>query len=210
MPTAEQSKEAARRRQANKRARDRGMPEPYPVTDVVAEEEEKGLRVKEHHDNLAWAEQQDATELFYKSECRSAVQLLAIYEGSALTVVGEEEVDVVDPKTGKKKNNLPVPVAQKIQIRAIEIGGLYIDPNDKENRKTYEVDRVLSFIDWLDLRDKARKNLFWLGRLLGKGLFYNTHKMICDAFVQKNFDGMYFPECTIDDVHGMMIEKQQR
>ena len=209
MATAEQAREAARRRQANKRARDKNMPEPYATTDIVAEEEEKGLRQKEHHDNLAWAQAEDATGHFYKSECRSAVTLLSIYEGNVLTAIGEEDEQIVDPKTGKKKNNFPVPVAQKIQIRTIEFQGQQIDPTDKEHRKTLEVDRVVSFIDWLDLRDKARKNLFWLGRLLGKGLFYNTHQMICDAFVQKNFDGMYFPDCTFDDVHEM-IGKQQR
>jgi hypothetical protein len=209
MATSEQAKEAARRRQANKRARDKGMPEPYPVTDVVVEEEEKGLKLKEHHDNLAWAQELDASELFYKSECRSTVHLLAIYEGNATTVIGEEDEQVIDPKTGKKKNNLPVPVSQTIQIRAIQVGDTKIDPISKEHRKTYEVDRVVSFRDWLDLRDKARKNLFWLGRLLGKGLFHDTHGMICDAFVQKNFDGMYFPDCTFDDVHEM-IGKQER
>ena len=52
MATAEQQKEAARRRQANKRARDKGMPEPYAVTDVAAEEAEKGVREQEHFSNL--------------------------------------------------------------------------------------------------------------------------------------------------------------
>jgi hypothetical protein len=209
MPTADQSKEAARRRQANKRARDKGMPEPYLVTSLLVEEAEKSAREKEHHDNLAWAHGMDEGVRFYKSECRSAVQLLAIYEGGAITVVGDEDPQAIDAKTGKKKNNLPVPVAQKIQIRAIRIADENIDPNSIEHRKTYEVDSVVSFIDWLDLRDKARKDLFWLGRLLGKGLFHGTHQIICDSFVQKNFDGMYFPECTFDDVHEM-VGKQQR
>lgn len=209
MPTSEQAREAARRRQANKRARDKGMPEPYEVTDVVAEEAEKGLKLKQHEENLAWAAQLDAGENFYKSECRSAIHLLAIYEGSTISVIGEEDNKIIDAKTGKKINNLPVPVAQKVTIRAIQIGDTQIDPIDKDHRKTYEVDRVVSFRDWLDLRDKARKYLFWLGRLLGKGLFYDTHQIICDAFVKKNFDGMYFPDCTFDDVHEM-IGKQER
>src|SRR5271170_2598903 len=107
MATSEQARESARRRKANQRARDAGMPEPYPVTSMVAEEEEKGLRLEEHDKNLAWAKELDAGTSFYKSECRSAVQLLAIYEGGALTVVGEEDPDNIDTKTGKKKNNLP-------------------------------------------------------------------------------------------------------
>lgn len=209
MSTAEQSRESARRRQANKRARAKGMPEPYPVINVAVEEEEKGLREQEHLENLAWAHELDADEHFYKSECRDAVQLLAIYEGGAITVISDENDQVVDAKTGKKKNNRPVPVAQKIQIRAVKVGDHNIASNDIEYRKMYEVDRVLSFRDWLDLRDKARKNLFWLGRMLGKSLFHDTHQVICDGFVQKNFDGMYFPDCTFDDIHDM-IGKQQR
>ena len=186
------------------------MPEPYAeATGVVTEEKEKGLRLEEHRENLAWAHAQDEGDYFYKSECRSAVQLLAIYEGGAVTVISDENDQVVDTKTGKKKNNLPIPVSQKIQIRAIKVGDHNIAPNDIEYRKMYEVDRVVSFIDWLDLRDKARKDMFWLGRMLGKGLFHDTHKMICGAFVQKNFDGMYFSDCTYDDVHEM-IGKQER
>jgi hypothetical protein len=210
MATAEQSKEAARRRKANQRAREKGMPEPYPVIDFSAEEEEKSRRQEEHEGNLEWALVQDGTNLFYKSECRSAIQLLTIYEGGAVSVVSEENEAVIDTKTGKKKNNIPVPVSQKIQIRAIEIDGQCIDPNNIEHRKTYEVDQVVSFFEWLDLRDKARKDLFWLGRLLGRSLFHDTHRVICDAFVQKNFDGMYFPDCTFDDIHEGMIGKQKR
>ena len=46
--TAEQAKEAARRRKANQRAREKGMPEPYPVINFAAEDEEKGLKEQEH------------------------------------------------------------------------------------------------------------------------------------------------------------------
>src|ERR1700747_3183081 len=102
MATADQAREASRRRKANKRARDRGLPEPFPVTNVVAEEAEKSQRLIDHLENLAWAQQQDDTGLFYKSECRSCVSLLAIYEGN--NDVGVEDPDVVDTKTGKKKN----------------------------------------------------------------------------------------------------------
>jgi predicted phage terminase large subunit-like protein len=208
MATSEQAKESARRRKANQRAREKGLPEPYGQS-VAEEEQEKSQKLAEHDLNLTWAMEQDTAECFYKSECRSMLELLAIYEGNAATIISDEDEKVIDPKTGKKKNNLPIPVAQKIQIRAISLGDTLIDPIDKDHRKTYEVDRVVSFRDWLDLRDKARKDLFWLGRLLGKGLFHATHKMICDAFVQKNFDGMYFPDCTFDDVHEMIGEQHR-
>jgi hypothetical protein len=208
MATAEQSREAARRRQANKRAREKGMPEPYSTTSLIVEEAEKSLREQEHHENLAWAKELDESGRFYKSECRSTVQLLAIYEGATSAIISDED-EKLDNKTGKKISNFPVPVMQKIQIRAVEIGGIKIDPNNIEHRKTFEVDRVVSFRDWLDLRDKARKDLFWFGRLVGKSLFHDTHQVICDAFVQKNFDGAYFPDCTFDDVHDI-IGRQQR
>src|SRR6266478_4978886 len=115
--TPEQLKEAARRRKANQRARDKGLPEPHQ--DVAGTEgptdEEKSARALEHMENLAWAQAQDATGKFYKSECRSAITLLGIYEGN--NDVGLEEVDNIDQKTGKKRQNIPNPSVQVIRIR---------------------------------------------------------------------------------------------
>lgn len=49
-----------------------------------------------------------------------------------------------------------------------------------------------TFPEWLELRDRARKDLFWLGRdVLKKDLIEATHRIVCEQFVQKNFDGVY-------------------
>jgi len=202
-------KEYARQRKANQRAREKGLPEPYPPPtreDVVE-------RVKQKDLDLAWAQEQDATGRYYKSECRSCVDLLAVYEGA--NILDKDLDDEAEKKAKKeKKENRPNPSRQKISIRAVvtEVAGVDIklEPNcGAEFRLLKEVDEVVSFQRWLDLRDKGRKDLFWLCRLLGKGVFHSVHQYVCDQFVQKNFDGMYFPEYTIDDFHEMMM-KQKR
>jgi predicted phage terminase large subunit-like protein len=209
--TAEQTKEAARRRKANQRAREKGMPEPYPVINFAAEDEEKGLKEQEHLENLSWAQSLDAGGRFYKSECRPAVTLLAIYEGN--NYVGFEDPDEIDPKTGRKKQNIPNPWKQSIKIRAIEKVtdgiSIKIDPDMLEYKHLFEVNHRVSFREWLDLRHKGRCNLFWLSGVLGKRLFHNTHQMICDKFVQKDFDGLYFPEFERSDLNEM-IRRQKR
>jgi hypothetical protein len=192
-------KESARQRKANQRAREKGLPEPYPPVnreDVVA-------RREQNEANLNWAKEQDTTGRYYKAECRSCVDLLAIYEGQ--NVVDKDVEDEEDGKKKKeKKENRLNPSQYKITIRATEWNGILLEPNcDAEFKILKEVDEVVSFQRWLDLRDKARKNLLWLGRLLGYGLFHSVHQYVCDQFVSKDFTGLYFPEYTIDDFHDM-------
>lgn len=205
--STESQRESARQRKANQRAREKGLPEPYPV----ANKEEIAQRVSQHDLNLSWAEEQDASGKYYKSECRPCVDLLAIYEGANILDKEAEDEETGDgkKKTTKKKENRPNPSQQRLIIRAVttQVAGVEIklEPNCAvEFRLLKEVDDVVSFQYWLDLRDKARKDLFWLCRLLGKGVFHSVHQYVCDQFVQKNFDGMYFPDYTIDDFHEMM------
>lgn len=204
-------KEAARQRKANQRAREKGLPEPY----AKADPEEVAKRIRQKDVDLAWAQVQDASGVYYKSECRSCVDLLRIYEGANILDKESDEDEVeAKKKASKKKENRPNPSQQKITIRAVttEVAGVEIklEPNcAAEFRLLKEVDEVVSFRRWLDLRDKGRKDLFWLSRVLGKGLFHSVHQYVCDQFVKKNFDGMYFPGYTIDDFHEMM-QKQTR
>lgn len=59
-----------------------------------------------------------------------------------------------------------------------------------------------SFETWLKLRDRARKDLFWLGTVVFKrDWIKRVHQPICDFFVQKNFDNVYYPGYSIGDVH---------
>lgn len=205
MATAEQTKEAARRRKANQRARDKGLPEPYPTIDAEMPET-KSAREQKYREDYAYAQELDATGQFYRSECRTAMRLLAIFCGN--NDLSLEETDGTESKTGKKKN-IPNPSTTALRIRAVEFDGIKIDPDMKEYRKTFEVNEVVSFKRWLELRDKARKDLFWLGRLLKRNFFHATHQQMCDMFVEKNFDGLYFYDFEPDDVHEM-IGKQQR
>lgn len=197
MPT-ELDKERQRRNKANQRARDAGFPEPYPKV-TLQERRERNVEY------LAWAEAQDATGKYYKSECRSCKDLLAVYEGANIfdKEAEDEEEYVKGPnKRIKKASNRPNPSQTAIVIRAIEWEGIKLEPNcAAEFKLLHEVNEVVSFQRWLDLRDKARKDLLWLGRLLGFGLFHSVHQYVCDQFVKKDFDGLYFPNYTIDDFH---------
>lgn len=66
------------------------------------------------------------------------------------------------------------------------------------------------FQDWLELRDRARKDLFWLGRdVLKKDLVERTHQPVCDLFMKKNFDGVYHEDYTLGEVH-RAIGRQER
>lgn len=61
---------------------------------------------------------------------------------------------------------------------------------------------VRSYEEWLVLRDRYRKDLFSLAKdLLGfRNLEPHVHQPVCDIFVKKNFDGVYFEGYSFDDV----------
>ena len=71
------------------------------------------------------------------------------------------------------------------------------------------------FRPWLELRDRARKDLYWLGKECiatpesGSGFTDSVHREMCDQFVKKNFDGVYGREATLDSVRQHMY-KQER
>ena len=212
-------------RQRNKRARDKAERERAGST---AEKVEK--KIANHDIDLAWALDQDAKG-YYKGECRSCVELLGIYEGADVSVKESDDDDAAEilekAKKAKKKDDeqvRPNPSENKLSIRATtyDDNGIEfrIDPDQWEYqplmggekinlRMLYEVDGVVPFRRWLDLRDKARKDLFWLCNLVGMPMFYKSHKPICDMFVQKNFDGMFFPGYKRLDVNEM-IRRQKR
>lgn len=55
---------------------------------------------------------------------------------------------------------------------------------------------------WLNLRDKCRKDLFFLGKdVLKRDLLPKPHQEVCDFFVHKNFDGAYHEGYTLIEVH---------
>ena len=73
----------------------------------------------------------------------------------------------------------------------------------------------LTFRAWLDARDRARKDLYWLGHecidteASGSSFVEHVHREMCEMFVQKNFDGVYFKGFTLDEVR-KAIDTQQR
>jgi phage terminase large subunit-like protein len=162
----------------------------------------------------------------FKSEARSYTKLVRLY-------FGQPENGDADDEGSKKKSKGPTrpnPSETKIQIRNSEG-----DPTQRvkgQRRRsiediTYEVDDIVGFWRWLELRDRARKDLFWLCRLLGMGVYRTVHQVTCDQFLQKNFGGpwlksdgtvdesrptvpsMYFEGYTLDDFHDM-IDDQER
>ena len=111
----------------------------------------------------------------YLSEVRSCVKLALIYLGV------DEEKDFDEEETGKKskkKKRVLKPVKAKI------------------------LGKQIAFEGWLKLRDKARKNLFWLcyELLRLRSLNERVHGPVCDMFVQKSFDGIYYEGYTLEDM----------
>lgn len=198
-------KEANRRKKANQRAREKGLPEPYPKADREA----IARRKDQNEADVAFANGLDASGQFYKSEARCAVDLLKIYEGVNLQDTDEDDEETGDDAKKRyksaKKEPRPNPSNTIIKIRASQ----YEPDSPKEFRELTEVNEVVSFQRWLDLRDKARKDLFWLCRLLGKDPYHSVHQVVCDQFIQKNFDGLYFPDYTLNDFH-QALDQQKR
>lgn len=163
----------------------------------------------------------------FKSEARSYTKLVRLYFGQPESGDEDDEADSTSKKP--KGSKAPNPSQDKIRIQNSNV-----DPTNRAKGKrrrsvediTFEVDEVVSFWRWLELRDRARKDLFWLGRLLGKGLYRSVHQITCDQFVPKNFGGpwlnqdgtvdssreavesMYFDGYTLDDFHDMIEEHQ--
>ena len=119
----------------------------------------------------------------FKSEVRSCVALAMIFLG----IVKEREYDSDEEETKKKKKRVLKPFRAKI------------------------LGEQLSFEKWLDLRDRARKDLFWLCYELMRlrGLVYRVHGPVCDMFVKKDFDDAYYEGYSLEDLH-TAIGRQKR
>src|SRR5271166_3944586 len=180
---------------------------------------------------LAEVEHLDKEGKRFKSEARSYTKLVRLYFGQPETGDCDEETNESENKKAKKTKKDKRPDPSKTRIR---IQDSNVDPTHQGKRRrrslediTYEVNDVVSFWRWLELRDRARKDLFWLGRLHGKGLYRSVHQITCDQFVPKNFGGpwlnidgtvdvlrepvesMYFDGYTLDDFHDMIDEHHQ-
>ena len=65
------------------------------------------------------------------------------------------------------------------------------------------------FEDWLEERDKLRKNLYHLGLTVGHDFVPHVHQEMANMFVQKQFDGVYHDGYTLSEVR-KAIGKQPR
>lgn len=127
----------------------------------------------------------DKTGQRYKSEVLSYEKLLKLYFGIRLD--DEKADEFLKDKTKRYRKRSPIRPSETA------IFG---------EKKTFE--------QWLDLRARARKDLFWLGKsVLKKGLIEKTHRIVCDQFVQKNFDGCFPQGYDIDQLHAA-IDRQIR
>ena len=114
---------------------------------------------------------------------------------------------------GKIENKKPDPVMLE-KLRALDESEKYFHKSECRSRvECYQLfiehaqgEQILkkyrTFEQWLRLRDLFRKNLFLLAKyVLGfSDLDYGVHKPVCDIFVKKNFDGIYYKSYTIADI----------
>lgn len=211
-------------RKRRQRALEAGLPDPFPEDVRVAIKEAKDKadeRDAEIERRIEECKAFDANGQRFKAEARSKEKLYNLFRGLSEQGDTDEETGDGEGKPKKKQKFIrPNPSATKIRIQ-----NTGIDPRSGRGRRRslenieYEVDEVVSFERWLELRDRARKDLFWLGRLLGKDLYETVHRIICNQFVQKNFgghwlnqdgtiredrppvDSAYFEGYTLGDVH---------
>jgi predicted phage terminase large subunit-like protein len=198
-------KEYARQRKANQRAREKGEPEPYGPEFRAEQKVIKATQEERKSEFLRRLEECAALDKSgerYRGEARSRVRLLRLFYG--LPEVEEEDGDE-ETGSGKAAKKSKGPKRPNPSETAIRIQNTNLDPRATRGRRPsaanidYEIDEVVSFERWLDLRDRARKDLFWLGRSLGKDLFRTVHQQICDQFVRKNFGGPWLnQDGTID------------
>lgn len=219
-------------RQANSRARKKGLPEPYSAAESKAQAEAHAAKESRLVELLEEVAAHDREGKRYKSEARSYTKLVRLYYGQPENGDADDD-ETSDGKTAKKPKGPKRPNPSETRIRIQNSDAAPLEPVKGKSRKraiediTYEVDDIVGFWRWLDLRDRARKDLYWLCRLLGLGVYRDVHQITCDQFVQKNFGGpwlnrdgtvdrertplepMYFEGYTLDDFHEM-IDAQER
>lgn len=84
------------------------------------------------------------------------------------------------------------------------------EPHTEEQLRKLNKPTGINFERWLEVRDKCRKDLFYLGtKILGRDLLEQPHQEVCDFFVQKNFDGCYHEGYTLNDVHRKFVEQSE-
>ncbi len=118
----------------------------------------------------------------FRSEVLSYEELWNLYVAGA----GEEPTPEEESR-GKKKKKVDL-ISQVIPINTFELPGRYSEKGIHHKGKW----GYLHFDQWLYARDQARKELYWLAtEVFDLDLQPHVHKIVCDQFVAKNFDGVY-------------------
>src|SRR5712671_5509114 len=137
-------------RQQNKRARDKGLPEPHNSADIKATQEARAVKESELLRLLEEVASLDKEGKRYRSEARSYTKLVRLFFGQPENGDADEPEDGEEgPKVKKPKGpKQPNPSESKIRIQNSEV-----DPAAKTKGKrrrsiediTYEVDDVIGF-----------------------------------------------------------------
>jgi len=129
--------------------------------------------------------------------------------------IGVENLSEEEETRGKKKKGRDEAI---VPIKSRRVA--YTPVRDQKGRPVdneftygahFHDDGYLDFQSWLYARDQAKKDLLWLNReVLGNTLVIErVHQVICDQFVSKNFDGVYYPNYGIIEVTSA-ITRQSR
>jgi hypothetical protein len=134
--------------------------------------------------------------LRFRSEVRPTRELWFLYIGVERELSPEERERGVKPKSERQKKEQESPVEP---IKTRYLPGRFNDEG------------YLKFEHWLYARDQARKDLLWLNiEVLGNTkVTPSVHQVVCDQFIQKNFDGVYKEGYTLDTMQAA-IRRQNR
>jgi hypothetical protein len=126
----------------------------------------------------------------FRSEALSTEDLWFKYIG----IEKESEEEIERRGRGKKSKETRLE-----PIRARRLPGRFSD------------DGYLTFTNWLYARDQARKDLLWLSTsVLGETRVDPfVHQIICDQFIQPNFDGVYHGGYALEEVQSA-LDSQSR
>jgi len=164
--------------------------------------QEKKVSITEAREAVLELAQLDSNSsgVHYKSEARSYKELGRLFYGLDSEYENAVERSKEDGEKVKAKEDRPIirPYEAEILGHVRQFGPAERMAVGDEN------------LSWLELRDKARKDLYWLAKeVLGKDLYPHVHQIVCDQFVQKNFDGSFPEGYSLGDVHDA-IKRQER
>lgn len=149
-----------------------------------------------------WDEQAEGKK--FKSEVLSMTQLWNLYYKG---LVENPEADEEQARRKKADKGYSIVPSKAFQIPGRYHEKFYGRQHDALHKGEHG---YLHFPHWLLARDQVRKDLYWFGKtVLGKDFEPHVHQIVCDQFVQKDFDGMYTDGYSLRDLQAK-FRKQTR